>query len=301
MKTQQNIPEKYINLNRDASCLTILYQCDVDAVIKATDSYVTRFAHAIFIDNSPVPNQAFEKKLTERYGSRIVYIPNHSNKGVGHALNQGFSHAAKLNSTWVLTMDQDSWFASDHFFETLEAQDDNNAIAIYAAGMHKPPPFRKKYNADWWKVPAVITSGNLVRLVAWKSIDGFQEKWFIDDVDHEFCLRLIQNKWAILSSRNEWLSHQLGTTTACKWVITNRVRHISLHSPERTYYIIRNACFILFKHGWRHPTFALNRLKMILIKLILIVSLYPQKKRFMYWWWTGLRDGLARNTNRTVL
>jgi rhamnosyltransferase len=301
MNTPSKYTEKNIQLNRDASSLTILYQYDVDAVIKAADSYVFRFAHAIFIDNSPAPDAAFEKKMTDRYGSKFVYIPNHSNKGVGYALNQGFTHAAQLDSSWVLTMDQDSWFASDHFFETLEAQGENSSIAIYAAGMHKSPPFRKKYNADWWKVPAVITSGNLVRMAAWKSIDGFQEKWFIDDVDHEFCLRLKQKNWSILSSKKEWLSHQLGTTKACRWIITNKVRHISLHSPERTYYIIRNAWFILFKHGWRHPGFGLNRLSMILIKLMLIVSLYPHKKRYIYWWWKGLSDGIFQKLDRQVL
>ncbi len=301
MINQQKHPEKFINLKQDASCLTILYQFDVEAVFDAADSYVSQFAQAIFIDNSPFPDASVEKKLIERYGSKTIYIPNHSNKGVGYALNQGFSQAEQLDSSWVLTMDQDSCFVTNDFFDALKEQEGDSMIAVYAAGMHKSPPFPKYYDANWNKVPAVITSGNLVRLSAWKSINGFNEDWFIDELDHDFCLRLKQKNWTILSSKKEWLSHQLGTTTACKWIFTNKVLHISLHSPERTYYIIRNACFVLIDQMFNHPGFALSRLKMILIKLMLIVSLYPNKRSYMRWWWIGLRDGFSRKTNRTVL
>ena len=290
-----------LDLKRHAACLIILYHPQTEVVEQLVSSYVNRFAHAIFIDNSPEPNPTWIEKINRVEGTQIHYKANHENKGIGFALNQGFKLASELGATWVLTMDQDSWFETDDFFKALEKETINTNIAIYGAGIHKPPPFFNAYNNTWWKVLVQITSGNLVRVNAWKSIEGFRENWFIDEIDHDFCLRLKSQNWMILCTRFVCMKHALGTATKCRWLLTNKSVEIALHSPERTYYIIRNAWFIVLKYARSEPFFALNRIKMMLIKFALILMLYPNKWRYCRFWCIGLLDGLMRNTRRKLL
>ncbi len=60
----------------------------------------------------------------------------------------------------------------------------------------------------------VMASGNVLNLQAYKYIDKFEEKYFIDYVDHEYCLRLQTNGYSIKVHKNSILVHALGNISS---------------------------------------------------------------------------------------
>jgi rhamnosyltransferase len=293
-----NVPTE--SLMQTAS-LTILFYPEKNTLINAVNTYAGNCSHCIFIDNTPSPDLTLENTLKAKFGDKVVYKALHENKGIAFALNRGFELADVLEMKYVLTMDQDSWFDTDEFFKLISSTSFHNNTAIVSASMYKPSYSLKNYSNDWWKAKAIITSGNWVNLLAWKDISGFQEDWFIDEIDHDFCLRLREKNWSLLTSKKLLLNHQLGNKTSCQWLLTGKKINITLHNPERTYYIIRNSIFLIKRHGFKNALFALNRKKMILTKMILILLLYPNKPRYTKYYLLGILDGITHNTQRNLL
>jgi rhamnosyltransferase len=281
--------------------VTILFHPQKTELINAVNTYAPNCSHCIFIDNTPTPDLTLESLLKANFGNKVIYKPLNENKGIAYALNQGFELADVLQMKYVLTMDQDSWFDTDEFFKLICTTSFHKNTAIVSASMYKPAHSLKTYSADWWKASAIITSGNWVNLLAWKDVTGFQEDWFIDEIDHDFCLRLLKKNWTLLTSKKVLLSHQLGNKTSCHWLITGRKMNITLHSPERTYYIIRNSIFLIKRHGLKNPLFAMNRKKMLLTKLILILALYPNKLKYVKYYMLGVKDGITHYIKRNLL
>jgi rhamnosyltransferase len=295
-----NTNEQTESLMQTAS-LTILFYPQKNNLIEAVNTYAPNCSHCIFIDNTPSPDPTLESSLKTKFGEKIIYKALHENKGIAFALNRGFEMAEALQMKYVLTMDQDSWYDTDEFFKQISSTIFPKNIAIVSASMYKPARSLTSYDSNWWNTSAVITSGNWVYLLAWKDVDGFQEDWFIDEIDHDFCLRLRKKNWSLLTSKKMLLNHQLGNKTNCQWLLIGKKMNITLHNPERTYYIIRNSIFLIKRHGFKNALFALNRKKMILTKLILILLLYPNKIRYTKYYLLGLLDGITHNTQRNLL
>jgi rhamnosyltransferase len=55
-----------------------------------------------------------------------------------------------------------------------------------------------------------MTSGNLIHLTAHKIIGGFNEKLFIDYIDHEYCPRLHINGFSVIRANKAMLFHKVG-------------------------------------------------------------------------------------------
>ena len=55
----------------------------------------------------------------------------------------------------------------------------------------------------------VMTSGNLLNIAAHKKVGGFDEKYFIDCVDWEYCLKLNTMNYQVLTLNDIELNHSL--------------------------------------------------------------------------------------------
>jgi rhamnosyltransferase len=116
------------------------------------------------------------------------------------------------------------------------------------------------------EIPVVITSGNLLRLSAYNVAGPFRDDYFIDYVDHEYCLRLRSCGYKILQISNAFLEHQIGTITT-HWYLYRTIQ-LGNHSPLRRYYSFRNRFY--FNETYRR--------------------LFP--KYFRWFWWETFRDVL---------
>ena len=171
------------------------------------------------------------------------------NRGLGYALNRGVQRARQMGCTWLLTMDQDSVV-------------DSSFIAAYQAALEKQPELvslaprstsrtRKKDTANGI-IKYAITSGNLVRLSLFDQIGLYDEEFFIDDIDFDFCLRLRRAGYAVHRVPAALMHHQLGDTFDAPRAIKI---YYARHSPVRRYYMYRNFMYLVERYLFQFPGF----------------------------------------------
>ena len=121
----------------------------------------------------------------------------------------------------------------------------------------------------------VMTSGNLLNLKAYKKVGKFEEKYFINYVDHEYCLRLKKNGFKIKVHKNSILIHKLGNM-ASKNFFGKKITYTN-HNYIRRYYITRNRLNTISKYFFTDFVFSLKELKAIIFEWIKILLFEKDK------------------------
>lgn len=216
-------------------------------------------------------------KIRELIDSKsIVMIENGCNFGIAKALNQIFEYGTNHNIDYILTLDQDSVIPANIFSEYENAANSNEKWGILT-----PIIFDRnaKYVLDNASSSALITemsecitSASLVRVQAWKQVEGFDEKMFIDGVDFDFCHRIIDAGFKVLRVNTVVLIHEIGHISiqhigGLRIVVKN-------HNAFRKYYIARNIIYLSKKENTSLIYALLKE-----IKMCLIILLYENNKR----------------------
>ena len=182
-------------------------------------------------------------------------------------------------------MDQESIFTDASFFDIVSTSKIENA-GIYAASYTtKYDRWVKNFNEDFNERHFVVTSGNLVNLNLWKQVGGFEEKLFIDEVDHDFCAKVNLAGYKILTTKKIFMSHNVGETIG-----NTSDKVFQGHNPIRYYYITRNMLFITKKYIFSDPKLVLNRWKHNIKNYIKIAFFYPEKSLYFTTICNGIRD-----------
>ncbi|HEY8784743.1 MAG TPA: glycosyltransferase [Mucilaginibacter sp.] len=238
-------------------------------------SYGNSVSLLIVIDNSTFYNTDLVNKLKKH--NNVQYINNDGNLGVAKALNISATIAISRGFKWMLTMDQDSYIKND-FFNMVNPLLSNYKNIIIAASynkiFYKP---RKSEYSGFVEVGTVITSGNLLNLDGWKSLGGFCEKLFIDEVDNEFCIRAIRHGFKILATKTIYLNHNLGSEYLKTNIFSRKTLSLTKHSSTRLYYMTRNNLFLWKKYFLVNPCLIYNRVKNLFKLIYEITFYYPDK------------------------
>lgn len=263
-------------LKNKTAAVVVLYNPEVD-VYSNIESYINHVDCVFAVDNSDVKNEQFIDGLKE-YDS-VRYIDNQGNKGIASALHTGVVKAAKEGYHWALTMDQDSRFKEgvlSEMYTFIEQEGSSETLGIVSP-FHADIVFPEPETMDPVPRTEVMTSGNLLNIEVYQKIGPFREDYFIDMVDHEYCLRLWSNNYRVMMVNRAKLHHQLGSTDRLRFFGMNFTR--TNHSGLRKYYFIRNY-FTMRKEyvAGFHDHFKVQ--DWILIKIIL-KTLILEKKRFL--------------------
>jgi len=232
----------------------------------------------LIVDNGSGPEtKKHLKSLENVQGISINYLTE--NMGIAYALNTAFHCSEDNNYQWVLTMDQDSRISEGMVQNMLGAynelsQEEKEKVAILVPSYCEERFYNKQdlVEADvpYTKVLTEITSGNLVKTDIFKSIGYLKDEFFIDYVDHEFCLRINRMGYEILKINNAFMLHNLGNKT------DNSMGKIKMfssnHSPVRRYYMTRNRLWVWKEYLKIYPQWVKeDRFKFIreIIKIIL--------------------------------
>lgn len=175
----------------------------------------------------------------------IKKIDNYKNYGIAYALNQGIKYAQEKNYIWAVFFDQDTVIYKNFFSSLITSFIANNQEpAVIGSNYHDTNKNRPSHNCDnvsnqeFCEHKTVITSGSIVPLQIPEHIGGFREDFFIDSVDHEFCLRARHYGYKVLLSCATTMCHSIGQKDPPKifrWSLAPS------HSPERKYYMTRNS------------------------------------------------------------
>ena len=220
--------------------VTVLYN-PTEEVFENINSYLSRLDKLYLVDNSEKENEKLKDKFI-KFSSKIEYIKMDGNEGIAKALNTVKNKAIKENYEWLLTMDQDSKFENNDFLKMLELVKKyfNENIAIFS-------PFHKTIGSNYEnkeiiEKDTVMTSGNLLNLKIAQEIGDFEEKFFIDEVDHDYCYRIKKENYKIIILNRIILKHNLGNMKKYNFFsVTN-------HNYIRRYYITRNRLYMIKKY-----------------------------------------------------
>ena len=272
-------------LNDLISGCVILYNPNA-IVIDNIITYIDKLHILYVVDNSDKHNEGVIKQLLA-LSNKVIYVDNGGNIGIATALNKACNLACNAGYKWMLTMDQDSFFSDTSFFELI-GNKNNPKVAIYAASYtNEYDRWVKEFDLNFDEVHYLITSANVLSLNAWKHVNGFEDKLFIDEVDHDFCLKLRKLNYVLLSSKQLFLQHAVGEISETSVKIKPK---LNLHQPIRYYYIARNGLYICKKYFFSDINFALKRLFYLLKAFVKIILLYPDKLRYLKFYFTGVKD-----------
>jgi rhamnosyltransferase len=230
----------------------------------------------------------------------VDLLENNENKGVARALNQAAEIAAQSGAQWMLTFDQDT-VVRDALLESL--------IAVFRVGSRKAAIIGSNYwstakqrrflgcgrhrGKKYVERKTVITSGTLVWLGLLGQIGGFREDYFIDSVDHEYCLRARAHGYRVLISCAELMSHSIGDDSG------PRRRFIAYEHPAiRKYYMTRNTLVTLSTYFSTEPLWAFCQIIRLVAELVSIIFLESDKRCKARYYFRGVRDALAGRMGR---
>jgi len=227
-----------------AGCV-ILYNPDND-VADNIRTYIDYLDKLFVVDNQN-GRKVFDE-LSKVY-KNIELVSYAENMGIAKPLNDVLK-MAKGNYTHLLTMDQDSFFEEDDIKKYIELAHEiewSNVLGIAPQYINKNVAKQRKITNDTWNETwSVITSGNIINTANAVTIGGFDENLFIDEVDSDFCYRGWIGGFKILISNDiVWLNHCIGTPFTAK--LLWKTLYSMNHNYIRTYYIIRNRIYVVFK------------------------------------------------------
>jgi|GEM_PF-139555 len=218
--------------------VVVLYNPEM-TVLENIESYIDDVEILYVIDNSTEKNYAVIERIKEN--KKCIYVDNNGNQGIALALNSGAKMAMERKAFWLLTMDQDSSFASGDLRKMIRWITENRTDDV---GIVSPKHGESQHSFKYYNL-ITMTSGNLLNLKIHKNIGGFDDKLFIDGVDTDYCLKLTNNGYKI-HRFPVLLNHKLGNTR--KFKIWNFKAHPTNHSALRRYYITRNRFYLWKKY-----------------------------------------------------
>lgn len=253
--------------------VVILYNPD-QFVIENIKSYTNQVTELFIIDNSENPNQ-----LIKEFSDSIKhseYIFNNENLGVASGLNKGAERAMLKGCSYLLTMDQDS-LAPHNLVKSLLSEVNRIENFGLISPLHSNifDTHKKLQNIGISKVNTVMTSGNLISLEAYKKVGGFNESYFIDYVDVEYCLRLLSHKYNVYRLNNVVLKHKEANLS--EKIIFNLKFYPTNNAPFRWYYKTRNLLYLRDNYRKMHFLIIKSELS-IYFKNVIKILLFEQFK-----------------------
>jgi len=233
---------------------------------------LSQLAHVIIVDNTPTEESPdVLNRLGQQQASTI--IRNMRNLGVASALNIGMRQALKMGFLWVITLDQDSWMRDGYVEEMLSTY--RKAAERTCVGMLCP----RYQDARLGRVDAApramngevsicITSGAMIRSETFDLLGPMEDDFFIDSVDHEYCLRMRQAGLKIIECPRAILVHSLGRIT--EHALLGRNFPTSNHSARRRYYITRNRLVLMRRYFSKDREWTVTEFKRMVMETAIV-------------------------------
>lgn len=239
----------------------------------------------VVVDNgSDADTQALICQIEDM--AKVKVMRNLENVGIAAALNVGARYALTQGHAWLATFDQDST-ATEGFISALlsayHACPDRAQVGIVSPRYRDiacVPEFirscaRHREHEKYSEVKVTMTSGNIVRTSTFMTAGFFDDRMFIDYVDHEFCLRLAKHGLKIIEAWQAVLDHRCGNTTTHHFL--GKTIRATNHSVQRRYYISRNRIVVFKRYLSQEPWWVLDDMFNFLVRDPLKVLLFEDK------------------------
>jgi rhamnosyltransferase len=239
------------------------------------------------------------RAVAQRLGCQL--IENAGNLGVATAFNRGAAAARRDGCDHVLLLDQDTCVEADmtRRMTAMLAHASDPRIAVLAANYLDTGgrrAYRMSPDREISDVTIAISSGSLIPTALYHSLGGMDESLFIDEVDHDFCLRARLRGYRVTATREPLTRHQIGGQKLFR--VAGVTFSMSNHGPLRRYYMARNRVVMTRRYLRHFPSWVLAMLLRSAVEVSLLPFLEPhglQKLRAVA---RGLAHGLVGRRGR---
>ena len=224
--------------------VVVVYFPEIENLVRNINKYLNDIDHLIIWENSSLSEQDNDYIKNNLISTNYSIIVADHNCGLGKPYNYALEYAYEHKYTFLLTMDQDSeWYSfGDYYRYIVNNNNQNNSIGIFGPRIVSDEActiFQDDSNNIHFKiVDHVISSGALYKVSTMKRIGGFNEKYFIDAIDEEICLRAAKYNIKTAIVPYGQLHQQFGNRAEV--AIGKKKTLTSNYSAFRYYYIVRN-------------------------------------------------------------
>lgn len=265
----------------------VVYRPDTDILCALVRALAPQVDRIWVIDNGGLPAGALEES-----GGVEVIRPG-VNLGIGGALALAADRAVADAFDFLVTFDQDSIPASDMIAQQLAAYRCLVAAGVRVGGVgpqivdrrsgRRAPfiaparrwlPVRRRVlpsSHESVEVEHLITSGLLAPVDVYSAVGPPRADFFIDYVDIEWSLRLRHFGYRLYGVGAAELEHAIGDR-----LIRVLGREMSVHSPLRHYYLVRNVLFLI-RSGTAPVVWKISYLLLLLRICLVAVTLFPSR------------------------
>ena len=277
--------------------LIVTYKPDSAVLQRNIDSFIEHVDRLLIWDNTPGEERYFgHPAFSFIEMPKIEILGDGQNRGVGYALNQGVRYAMENGYSYLLTMDQDSYFADKSFSrlaQTIETLNDSLVAGVVPyACIQNLTPSAGKEEKGVSKTFNAITSGTVYMTEPMGKIGAFRTDFFIDAIDTEYALRAKKNKYYFLQVHEALLQHQLGNIKMRSLGFRN-IRCFN-YSPMRCYYFARNQYIVCRNYPSIKRWFAYW--KSFIFRNFSVALFETDKRKKMGAYFRGLFDGIRGKT-----
>jgi len=220
------------------ACCVIIYHPQEDALLNIIS--LKNFDKVYVFDNTEGNINTHGSQI--RSLNNVVFFHDTFNHGIGKRLNFICNLAINDGYTHLLTMDQDSSFDEKvliTYLNCITGHSLNQDVGMY--GVNYGGAVNDVTNeCKMSEVGFLITSGSVINLSLFKEIGGFDELFFIDHVDTDYCFKIRSRKYFCIRLDNILLDHKLGETIVRRSLINFKKSQRTVHSPARIFFIVRN-------------------------------------------------------------
>ncbi|MEJ7826554.1 MAG: glycosyltransferase [Segetibacter sp.] len=225
----------------------------------------------------------------------VIVIQDGQNNGLAVAINLGIKYAIKLKATYIMLFDQDSYVTNYLINNLYNSIIKANAIfgrQICIGPTHDDDKNNKQINIEdhninyskYKLVTQLPTSGITFCLEQFENTDFFNENYFLDFADFEWCWRLAKKGWKYYCVTDLIMFHRLGLS---EYSVLN-IKFYKI-TPIRHYYQVRDALQIAREpHTPFHWKFRL--LIVIPFKLIIYPFIFSNGFERIIWSLKGFWD-----------
>ncbi|MFT8872018.1 MAG: glycosyltransferase [Sporolactobacillus sp.] len=249
--------------------VVVLYCCDLEqsetlvSLQQLSGQSKSKIALEIY-DNSP---NEIKDDVTRRFAEfkSVLYIHRADNPGIAVAYNDALERSVADGEKWLLLLDQDSTLTErliDNYFKTIaQVSDNGDVVAVLpdVVTLHGTLIVPVKVSSFWGRYSLflskdqivdsevrTINSGSLLRVTFLNEINGFNEEFHLDCLDHWiFRMIFIRHKRVFLTHDN--LIHDLSISNMKNYVTSTRYKDIL--RKERLFYTkyTNLPCYINYK------------------------------------------------------
>jgi rhamnosyltransferase len=254
-------------------------------------------AKVILVDNTEAP-YLDANKLPD--GCSLITLG--LNSGIAHAQNVGLAAALAAGADILLFFDQDSKVERG-FLNSLVGSlsagipeivsplcvDDASNSAEPAERVNRYGFSTRVHHAGAltrYPVDVVISSGTAATREVFDIAGTFDEAFFIDFVDAEWCLRCRSKNIPIYVVPTAVMRHSVGSGHVRVGPFT-----VLVHSSTRCYYQIRNS-FLLFRRPHVPLVWASRQLLSVILSRILLLFFVKRRSSYLKSYLFAVRDGL---------